>query len=130
HLSHMESAMQPILVDIKVDPDNIHKPHAIRKAALKAAGMADSPLLQTDVVRRSIDARSRRPHYVLQVSISRATLPAPQQAMPSAGSLAAAHGLPETALRSTFRPVRPGPHSVVIVGSGPAGYFAALTLLE
>lgn len=122
--------MQPILVDIKVDPDNIHKPHAIRKAALKAAGMADSPLLQTDVVRRSIDARSRRPHYVLQVSISRATLPAPQQAMPSAGSLAAAHGLPEAALRSTFRPVRPGPHSVVIVGSGPAGYFAALTLLE
>ncbi|UZP67870.1 FAD-binding protein [Desulfovibrio mangrovi] len=102
--------MKPVTVEIKIDPDRIHKPNAIRKAALNKAGLHDDPNLYTRVTRRSIDARSRRPQFVLQVVI------APQDEPATEGPF--------------FRPVPLKGRRVVIAGAGPAGYVAALTLLE
>ena len=59
------------------------------------------------IVRRSVDARARMPRFLLRVAV----------------------GGEEEARRS-FEPRALGPKRVVVVGAGPAGYFAALTLLE
>ncbi len=99
----------PVTVEIKLDPDRINQPGAIRKAALKQAGLPDTPAIFSRVTRRSIDARSRRPHFILQVMLD-----------DREGDRDA----------SFFRPRTPGNHRVVVVGAGPAGYFAAMTLLE
>ncbi len=102
--------MKPVLVEIKITPDKINLADAIRKAALQKADMPDDKNLSTRVVRRSIDARSKRPLYVMQVAIGDPESVEPQE--------------------SVFKPVSLGDKRVVIVGAGPAGYFAALTLLE
>lgn len=102
--------MKPVLVDIKIDPDFINLPGAIRKAALEKAGLPDDDDISTRVRRRSIDARSKRPMYVLQVVVGDPETVEPQEAV--------------------FRPMALGDRRVIIVGAGPAGYFAALTLLE
>ncbi|MFV0350061.1 MAG: NAD(P)/FAD-dependent oxidoreductase [Halodesulfovibrio sp.] len=102
--------MKPVTVEIKIDPDRIHKPGAIRKAALSKAGMQDNPNVYTRVTRRSIDARSKRPQFVLQVVI------ASQESAETEGPF--------------FRPVPLKGRRVAIVGAGPAGSVAALTLLE
>ena len=105
-----EIEMKPVLVEVKIDPDRINLPHAIRAAALEKAGLPDEPTLSTRVTRRSIDARSRRPVFVLQVAVGY-----PESVEPEG---------------SVFKPVKLGDRRVVVVGAGPAGYFAALTLLE
>ena len=102
--------MKPVLVEIKITPDKINLADAIRKAALQKADMPDDKNLSTRVVRRSIDARSKRPLYVMQVAIGDPESVEPQE--------------------SVFKPASLGDKRVVIVGAGPAGYFAALTLLE
>ncbi len=102
--------MKPVLVEIKITPDKINIADAIRKAALQKADMPDDKNLSTRVVRRSIDARSKRPLYVMQVAIGDPESVEPQEPV--------------------FKPVSLGDKRVVIVGAGPAGYFAALTLLE
>ncbi|MBI9111068.1 NAD(P)/FAD-dependent oxidoreductase [Maridesulfovibrio ferrireducens] len=102
--------MKPVLVEIKVTPDKINTANAIREAALKKAELPDDQNISTRVVRRSIDARSKRPLYVLQVAIGD-----PESVEPQG---------------SVFQPAPLGDKRVIIVGAGPAGYFAALTLLE
>ncbi|QJB57208.1 FAD-dependent protein [Pseudodesulfovibrio sp. zrk46] len=102
--------MKPIFVEVKIDPDHINKPGAIRKAALEKAGVPDDKDISTRVARRSIDARSRRPKYVLRVAVGEKEAVEPEE--------------------SVFKPITLGGRRVIIVGAGPAGYFAALTLLE
>lgn len=102
--------MKPVLVEIKITPDKINLADAIRKAALQKAELPDDKNISTRVVRRSVDARSKSPLYVLQVAIGDPESVEPQE--------------------SVFKPVSLGDKRVVIVGAGPAGYFAALTLLE
>lgn len=102
--------MKQIKIQIKISPDDINKPDAIRREALKQAGLPDERDISTRVLRRSIDARSRNPHYLLQVAL----------------------GDPETVEPegSVFTPQPLGEKRAIIAGAGPAGYFAALTLLE
>ncbi|WP_432735850.1 NAD(P)/FAD-dependent oxidoreductase [Maridesulfovibrio sp. FT414] len=102
--------MKQVQVQIKISPDNIEKPDAIRKAALAEAGLPDKREISTRVLKRSIDARSRSPHYLLQVAVGD-----PETVEPQA---------------SVFTPQPLSGKQVVIAGAGPAGYFAALTLLE
>jgi len=92
-------------IQIAVDPDFIHDRDYIRRLISKKAG---TPVDTFTILRRSVDARSKRPHYVLQV--------APGDGAETTTSAIAA---------DAWKPVRRG-LSVVIVGSGPAGYFAAL----
>lgn len=102
--------MKQIQVQIKINPGLINLPDAIRKEALKTAGIPDDKNISTRVLRRSIDARSRKPHFVMQVAIG------DQESV--------------EAQESIFTPQPLNGKQVVIAGAGPAGYFAALTLLE
>ncbi|MCT4625532.1 FAD-dependent oxidoreductase [Halodesulfovibrio sp.] len=97
------------MVEVKIDPRDIHSPKVIRKAALRKAGLPNIPEIQSHVVRRSIDARSRSPKFVCQVQLGEA---------------------PQEQSGSIFCPQKLNGKRVAIVGAGPAGYFAALTLLE
>ncbi|ETX03960.1 MAG: hypothetical protein ETSY2_31525, partial [Candidatus Entotheonella gemina] len=63
------------------------------------------------IERRSIDARGRRVVVQLRIRVSDQPLPLPSE------------------LKSNLRPVFDAPE-VIIVGAGPAGYFAALELIE
>ncbi len=95
-------------VHITVDPDFIHDHDRIRTLVEESA---PGPFAAFEIVRRSVDARSKRPRYLLQVMLD-----PPQRPHP-----ASAGGIRPT--------LRSGP-GVVVVGAGPAGYFAALALLK
>lgn len=95
-------------IDITIPPDFITDRNYIHRKILATHPHAGE---HYRIVRRSVDARRKTPHFVLQVEID----PRFQDA----------------AKKSPFRfePVPPNPR-VLIVGAGPAGYFAALTLIE
>lgn len=105
----MASVTETKIVEVKIDPRDITNEKVIRKAALRKAGFSDSPEIHSSVVRRSIDARSRRPQFVCQVQVGER---------------------PQKPSHTIFCPAKLTGKRVAIVGAGPAGYFAALTLLE
>ena len=96
--------------DITVEPDQVDSPDVIRRLALVKAGMPDSPGISVRVVRRSVDARSRVPKFALSVAVEEGSATEPEP--------------------FRFRPLPLSGREAVIVGAGPAGYFAALRLLE
>ena len=91
-------------IEISVDPDSINDPEHIRRKILKKSR---SDFETYRILHRSVDARRSRPRFRLQVELD------PDTAQP----------------QFHFDPVPPHP-SAVIVGAGPAGYFAALELIE
>ena len=97
-------------VEVKLSPEQMADPEAIGAAAARAArarGEFDHRLL-----RRSIDARGRRPVFRLRVAV------AVGEPLPEPPAYRAPY------VQTTDR------DPVYIIGAGPAGYFAALTLLE
>lgn len=100
--------MLPRIFEITLPPDFIDDPAYIERRILeKAPGAAG----HFRIVKRSIDARRKIPHFVLQVALD----PTPET------------DASKTSFR--FMPVD-APPSVIVVGAGPAGYFAALELIE
>ena len=97
------------VIDIVVTPEIAASQHAISSAVAKATGIKQ-PLF-CEVIKRSIDARSKQIKVNLRVKYD--VVPLIEQPM----------------LLPTFKSVKDGPH-VVIIGAGPAGLFAALTLIE
>jgi uncharacterized FAD-dependent dehydrogenase len=100
-----------MIVELLLGPIAAADPATVRSHALEQAGLADSPTAYVHVTRRSIDARSRRPLVRLRLEVS-AEQPPTKPA-------------PLTSLREADPTKR-----VVIVGAGPAGYFAAIELLR
>ncbi len=98
-------------VDLSVPPE-IHGDHNEIKRRVGAALKTDESGLSMRIVRRSIDAR-RRPVYRLKIEV----VSEPDQ-MTSYPVIKERYGSVNHA------------EEVVIVGSGPAGYFAALKCLE
>ena len=94
-------------VDLLVEPDNINDAAHIRAQALLKAGLDDDGGVRVRVVRRSVDARAKMPRFLSRIAI----------------------GGTDTA-PSVFAPRPLGGERVIVVGAGPGGYFAALTLLE
>jgi len=94
-------------VEVLIEPDNIEDARYIRAAALVKAGLEDDGLVAVRVVRRSIDARAKMPRFQLRVAVGGEDRPI-----------------------TAFAPKTLGERRVVVVGAGPGGYFAALTLLE
>jgi uncharacterized FAD-dependent dehydrogenase len=84
---------------------------AIKQAAAKESGWKIDEITVVPI-KRSIDARGRIPIVLLQVEVYKAEKPV--LAPPFLSFLQAVHTRP----------------SVLIVGAGPAGYFAALELIE
>jgi uncharacterized protein len=99
-------------IDIKVFSDELDNELLIRHRALQQLRLPESRLKTVRVVRRSIDARGQRPFFLLKVEVH---LDEPYQ--------------PQAAILPQFKSVENKP-AVVIVGAGPAGYFAALELIE
>ena len=95
-------------VDIALSPTDAHDPLLVRAAAAEAAGLRIDQVVSHRLLRRSVDARSKRPLIRLRVELCTEVVPvhnaAPDQPLPD---------------------VSHAPR-VLIVGCGPAGLFAAL----
>lgn len=91
-------------LEICIDPEHIGEPEHIRQEILK---QVPGGFGAYRIVRRSVDARRSRPRFRLQVELD------PVPAAPE--------------FRFSVVPSRP---AVIIVGAGPAGYGAALALIE
>jgi uncharacterized FAD-dependent dehydrogenase len=96
---------------LRIQPAKIKELSFIRQSAADALKMQVEDIDTVQITRRSIDARGRTPMYQIQVTVCIGE-PARELLQPV-----------------QYRPVRPG-KQVVIVGSGPAGLFAALRLIE
>ena len=99
-------------LSLYVDPDHIDSLQVIPDLIRKQLDLPADTDLEYVIRRKSIDARKKRPRFLLDIEVfSPETL---QKKEP---------------FQVIFKPLSPE-HRVVIVGAGPAGYFAALELLE
>lgn len=99
-------------VEIKVFPDQINNTAYLEDLVRQNLGKKASLITHMELSKRSIDARSKRPQYVLRYEVY----------------LQEPYIKPEL-ISSQFKDVSKK-KEVVIVGAGPAGYFAALECLE
>ncbi len=100
-------------VSLSLTPELAANETAVRRAALAEARLKDLPGTGVQILKRSLDARSRAGvKVILQVGISLAGEDAREPFDPQ------------------LAPVPAGGRPVVIVGAGPAGLFAALKLIE
>ena len=100
------------VIELKLLPAEAADMDLVRQKALQKAGVAPSKVFDIRLLKRSIDARSFRPKVQLRIGLA---LDAPFE--------------PEAPLLDTLQDVSEKP-AVLIVGAGPAGYFAALELIE
>lgn len=99
-------------LSLYVDPDHIDSPLAIHDLIRKQLNLPADANPAYVIHRKSIDARKKQPRFLLDIEVF---YPETLQK--------------KTPFRVNFKPISPD-HRVVIVGAGPAGYFAALELLE
>ena len=99
-------------IDIKLLPAEAKDETAIRRKAASKLQLREDQIQDLRVLRRSVDARSSQPIFLLRVAVY---IGESYQAEP--------------AILSQLKSVADRP-SVLIVGAGPAGYFAALELIE
>ncbi|MEM9888525.1 MAG: FAD-dependent protein, partial [Bacteroidota bacterium] len=99
------------VVELKVLPAEAANEQQLRARAAKKCQIPNAAVADFQLLRRSIDARGSRPFVRIRASISTKQ----ESAEPS--------------LLSSFQDVSDRP-SVLIIGAGPAGYFAALELIE
>ncbi len=97
------------IIDIVVTPEIAASQSAIHQAVAKATGI-QQPLF-CEIIKRSIDARSRYVKINLRIKYDVIPLVEQQYPLPS------------------YKSVKDG-RQVIIIGAGPAGLFAALTLIE
>jgi uncharacterized FAD-dependent dehydrogenase len=103
----------PQTIEIVLSPETRHNDALLRQKAARQTGMRESDLSHFEIIKSSIDARGKTPVFRLRVEVF-----GPGEVF-----------TPEPVLLEGYRPVD-GRRKVVIVGAGPAGYFAALELIE
>jgi len=99
-------------IELKLLPAEVNDQAALHRKAAKACRVREDQIDEVRVLRRSIDARGPQPFFLLRVAVYSGETPAP-----------------EPALLAQLNPVGDA-RQVLIVGAGPAGYFAALELIE
>jgi uncharacterized protein len=99
-------------VELTLSPEQAYSEEFYKPAAARKAGLACGDITHIRVIRKSVDARSRS----IKVNLSLRLFC--NEAVP---------GILEESFQ--YRPVTTGPE-VVIIGAGPAGLTAALTLIE
>lgn len=99
-------------VELKLLPGEVTNSDLIRARAIKKSQLQPQKIDAVKVIRRSIDARGARPFYRLKVQVVTATSTDP-----------------EPALLDRLQEVHEK-EAVIVIGAGPAGYFAALELIE
>ncbi|MFT5765893.1 MAG: putative FAD-dependent dehydrogenase, partial [Saprospiraceae bacterium] len=100
------------IVEIKLPPGESNNSERIVEKCLKKSKQKGKALTDWQIVRRSIDARGQGVFFLLRVELYFDEKIAPEPAV--LGSLNPVHDKTP----------------VIIVGAGPAGYFAALELIE
>ncbi len=98
-------------VQISLSLEQLYNEDALRKKVARHVRIPVKHLGHTRIISRSLDARSRPPKFRLRVEHSTVPFDA------------------DTPLMSAFQDVSHAPKKAVIVGAGPAGYFAALECL-
>ncbi len=99
-------------VEIKLFSDQAADEAVVRSEAIRRSGASPSRVREVRVIKRSIDARGSRPFFLIKAEV-----------------YVDEDYTPEPALLGNFRDVSDCPE-VLIIGAGPAGYFAALELIE
>jgi hypothetical protein len=101
-------------IDLRVEPRVAATPTELRKYLAKACDISIAEINDYKVVRRTIDARQRRVMVEMAVEVA---IDDDSEVKPLVKKV-------------NFRDVHAATRSVVIVGAGPAGLFAALRALE
>lgn len=101
------------LVDLILNPRQAADMSYIKRVAAEKLQLKCDRISDFRIVRKSIDARSREPKILLTVDVFEV-----------GEQVAVSYEKPK------YKDVRNAKHSVIVVGSGPAGLFAALQLLE
>ncbi len=99
-------------IELKLLPEQAANPDIIRQKAIKKSGFPKRRVKDIQQLRRSIDARKSKPIVSLRVAVH----------------IDEAPGSAPNLLNNLQQVAQQDP--VIIVGSGPAGYFAALELIE
>lgn len=97
-------------IHVRIPAEDLDYPDRVRKHVLQSAGLPDDHQ-RIDILKRSLDARSKTIFYQLRVRVSPANTPETPPPTPEARNVS---GAPE----------------VCIIGAGPAGLFAALALID
>lgn len=100
------------IVELKLLPEEAADTNQTLQKAARKCGVQPSEVTDIQLLRRSIDARGSRPFVRLRTAVS---------------TESSFEG--EAAILDNFQSVADRP-KVLIVGAGPAGYFAALQLIE
>jgi len=98
-------------ITLRIQPDKIHNLEHIRESAAKALKMDIQAIDAVQITRRSVDARGRVPVFQIQAKVY------------------SKESAQELLLPVKYEPVKTN-KKAIIVGSGPAGLFAALRLIE
>lgn len=99
-------------LELKLLPEQAANPSIVRQRAIQKSGVQEGRIKEVQQLRRSIDARGSRPIFRLRVAVF-------IDEQPTA----------EPAILDSFQEVS-DKEPVIIIGAGPAGYFAALELIE
>ncbi len=102
----------PLSVEINVKPEKIKDEAFIEELLHKKAKLKKKQKWKYQLVKKSLDARGNKPKFRLRFDVYiDEDLPKPN---------------------SYFKSLKPihGKESVIVIGAGPAGYFAALKLIE
>lgn len=104
----------PTTIELVLRPEERYDDARLRQQAARQTGLPPDKIAHIEILKASLDARGRDPVFRLRVEVY--------------GS----HEVftPEPALLENFYPVDGKHGQVILVGAGPAGYFAALELLE
>lgn len=102
----------PISLQLLTDPEIAATPELLREAAAEASGIPLDELTHVQILKRSVDARQRHVKINLRLEL-----------------YVGEEYTPEPVLLPDFKDVS-NAAPVIIVGSGPAGLFAALECLE
>lgn len=97
---------------LSVKPEYIHDMAAIKVMAAQECGITVDDISALTIQKRSIDARSKKIHYTIQTAVYIDEFPEAVQPL-------------RQQLQKKLHK-----HTVVIIGAGPCGYFAALELLR
>ena len=104
----------PHYINIRVSPEVAHSPKELENALINATRIKKNKLTEFKILKRSIDARARQIKYQLRIAY---VLEGEKPSWPN---------LEE----KNYQKVTAKSLKVLVIGSGPAGLFSALKLLE